>query len=89
MSHSLDGDWVKKRFLYYCFTDYLKNPPYFGATIGRFANRIANAKFTLDGKEYQLGVNDDPNSLHGGFIGFNKVSLHSKSFHGVSSQVEK
>ncbi|XP_068730399.1 galactose mutarotase-like [Montipora capricornis] len=58
--------------------DYLKNPPYFGATIGRFANRIANAKFTLDGKEYQLGVNDDPNSLHGGFIGFNKKNWKSE-----------
>ncbi|XP_031560945.1 aldose 1-epimerase-like [Actinia tenebrosa] len=52
---------------------YLSNAPYFGATVGRVANRIANAKFTLDGKEYHLADNDPPNSLHGGWIGFNKV----------------
>jgi len=52
---------------------YEENPPYFGSTIGRFANRIANAKFTLDGKEYNVSCNSPPNMLHGGFIGFNKV----------------
>lgn len=41
--------------------------------IGRIANRIANAKFFLDGKEYQLGANEGPNNHHGGFIGFGKV----------------
>ena len=55
------------------FTDYLSNPHYFGVTIGRIANRIANAKFSLDGKEYQLGANESPNNHHGGFIGFGKV----------------
>ena len=57
------------------FTEYLPNTPYFGATVGRCANRIANGRFTLDGKEYCLGINDPPNSLHGGFIGFNKVII--------------
>lgn len=50
-----------------------KNEPYFGALVGRYANRIANAKFTLDGKTYTLAANDHGNSLHGGTKGFDKV----------------
>ena len=53
--------------------DYLAKPQYFGATVGRFANRIAKGRFTLDGKSYQLTLNDGPNSLHGGSQGFDKV----------------
>jgi aldose 1-epimerase len=52
---------------------YLQNPPYFGALIGRYGNRIGNAKFTLEGKTYQLAANNGKNHLHGGVKGFDKV----------------
>jgi aldose 1-epimerase len=50
-----------------------KNDPFFGSLVGRYANRIANGKFTLDGKTYTLAANDHGNSLHGGNKGFDKV----------------
>jgi len=59
---------------------YLVNPPYFGAIVGRYANRIANGTFTLDGVKYTLAKNDGPNSLHGGLVGFNKVLWEGKEF---------
>jgi aldose 1-epimerase len=52
---------------------YLTAHPFFGATVGRVANRIAGGKFTLKGKTYRLAVNNGPNSLHGGKKGFDKV----------------
>ena len=54
--------------------------PYFGCLVGRYANRIANAKFTLDGKEYTLASNDGTNTLHGGLKGFDKVIWFVKLF---------
>nr|WP_054946353.1 aldose epimerase family protein [Novosphingobium sp. KN65.2] len=55
-------------------SDYVEHPNYFGVTVGRYANRIAGGRFTLDGKTFQLPLNDDRNSLHGGDRGFDKVA---------------
>jgi aldose 1-epimerase len=52
---------------------YAAGGPYFGAIVGRVANRIANARFTLDGKDYPLAANDKPHHLHGGRKGWDKV----------------
>jgi aldose 1-epimerase len=58
---------------YDSLSSYVKDTPFFGALIGRYGNRIAKGKFTLDGKEYSLACNDGPNHLHGGVKGFDKV----------------
>jgi aldose 1-epimerase len=59
--------------------DYVKdNKTYFGVVAGRYANRIAGGKFTLDGKSYQIPVNDGPNALHGGPIGFDRKNWTAK-----------
>ena len=62
---------------------YTPNPPYLGAIVGRYANRIANGTFTLDGKTYTLPKNDGPNTLHGGVDKtFNKVVWDGEALKG-------
>ncbi|MBO2544116.1 galactose mutarotase [Salegentibacter sp. BDJ18] len=75
---------------------YIKDNPFFGALIGRFGNRIANGKFTLNGEEYTLAQNDGQNHLHGGEKGFDKVvwtvndaSASSLSLSYISEDMEE
>ncbi len=65
------GNFVDIMQGYETLDEWLKGMPYFGAICGRYANRIANGKFTIDGITYKLPVNNGPNSLHGGPEGFN------------------
>src|SRR5215213_7696400 len=51
---------------------YVNDSPYFGAVVGRYANRIGNAQFEIDGREYRVTPNEPPNHLHGGLKGFDK-----------------
>jgi aldose 1-epimerase len=69
---------------------YLKGHPYFGCIAGRYANRIAKGRFTLDGKAYQLTVNNGDNHLHGGTTGFDKMvwtAREVKSKNGVGLEL--
>ena len=60
--------------------DYIDKSPYFGCLVGRYANRIAGGKFSLEKVEYTLARNDGPNSLHGGWQGFDKKNWTATSF---------
>ncbi len=66
---------------------YLKGHPFFGATAGRVANRIANGTFMLGGKEYVLAKNNGPNHLHGGLKGFDKKLWQSKALPATDHEV--
>jgi len=68
-----DGNITDVTLGYDNLDGYLKETPYFGATVGRYANRIGGAKFVLNGVEYKLAANNGPNHLHGGIKGFDKV----------------
>ncbi len=64
----------------YLSASYKNNCPYFGATIGRYANRIQDGRFTLDGNSYQLNCNNGPNALHGGPNGFHQKVWSIETF---------
>ena len=66
------------------YVDYLYDAPCAGKTPGRYANRIANGKFSIDGTEYQLEINNAPNALHGGTNGFHNVLWNLETCSGNS-----
>ena len=70
--HDRGGHLVDVVLGYDSLAEYLDGKSYFGATIGRYANRIAHAEFSLDGKTYHLPANNGENTLHGGSTGFNR-----------------
>ncbi|MBN2036549.1 MAG: galactose mutarotase [Chitinispirillaceae bacterium] len=69
----------------YTSPTYLKANPFFGATIGRYGNRIGGAAFKVDGKEFTLAKNNGPNNLHGGVKGFDKRIWTAKEVKGKNS----
>lgn len=77
-----DGKYADIVLGYDRLADYVKATPYFGAVVGRYGNRIAGGKFTLDGKTHTLATNNDPGGipchLHGGDVGFDKVLWDSE-----------
>jgi aldose 1-epimerase len=68
---------------------YLAGHPYFGATVGRVANRVGGAKFSLDGKDYKLAANNGPNTLHGGLKAFDKVVWKAEQVASLSGPAVK
>ena len=66
MAPDRNGEFADVALGYDTLDEYVKNPRYLGALIGRYANRIAGARFVLDGREHVLTANDGPNCLHGG-----------------------
>lgn len=66
----------------YFSKEYVANSPYFGGTIGRYCSQIKDAKFSLNGKEYQLSANCGNNNLHGGTVGFDKRIWNVKTIEG-------
>lgn len=70
----VSGDFADVTAGYRTLDEYVAHPQFFGSTVGRVANRVARARFTLNSREYFVPANDGANSLHGGDVGFDKVN---------------
>ncbi|HUS86139.1 MAG TPA: aldose epimerase family protein [Bacteroidales bacterium] len=79
-----DGNLENITFGYETLEGYTRGDPYFGSIVGRYANRIALGKFTLDDEEYSLAINNDPNTLHGGPGGWHSVVWNYETFNDDS-----
>ncbi len=77
-----DGNLADVALGYNKVEDYVAGSPYFGCITGRYANRIAKGKFAIDGQEYTLAINNEPNHLHGGEKGFDKQIWKSRAVSG-------
>lgn len=77
-----DGSKTDVLLGYSTFEGYLNSKLCFGAIVGRFANRIGKASFSIEDKKYELDKNDGPNTLHGGFNGYDKMMWKGKSIKG-------
>ncbi len=73
-----NGEMIDVVLGYDTIEEYENNDGYLGSTVGRFANRIGGGKFTLNGKEYNVTLNDGKNHLHGGNVGYNKYVWNAK-----------
>ncbi len=91
-----NGEFVDVVTGFKTLDEFIKYETYFGAVIGRYANRIAKGEFTLDGVEYKLAINNGENHLHGGLKGFNavvwdcrKLNDNTLEFHYLSKDMEE
>ncbi|MFK7790871.1 MAG: aldose epimerase family protein, partial [Phycisphaeraceae bacterium] len=78
-----DGNLADITIGYDTLDGWVNDGSYMGATVGRYGNRIANGKFTLNDTEYTLATNNDPNHLHGGTVGFNKKMWSAQRIHPI------
>lgn len=82
MCRGRDQQWADVVLGYSDIQGYLSDKRYLGSVVGRVANRIAKGRFVLEGKEYQLDINNGPNALHGGLQGFNKAVWKASAVEG-------
>jgi len=77
-----DGKMANVNLGFQKLDGYLRRHPYFGSTVGRFCNRIAKGRFSVDGQAYELATNNDPNHLHGGNVGFDQALWKAETLRG-------
>ncbi|MCS1408788.1 MAG: Aldose 1-epimerase [Verrucomicrobia subdivision 3 bacterium] len=80
-----NGTFADVTLGFHNLTSYLKNDPFFGVVVGRYANRIVKGRFKLGGQTYQLATNNGSNHLHGGIAGFNKKLWNATSFESAEA----